>query len=124
MAGVRFSTLAEKFISALEMAGATVIVAGEFTDRPLRVNGVMNSETFSLEVYLWAITPGGKGRGRPRERRIQMTGVDQFTLKAGVRTIIGGWNEEAGVFAFWDVRRHLSFTAGSPSVQVSLDTLE
>ncbi|MFA7237968.1 MAG: HNH endonuclease signature motif containing protein [Phycisphaeraceae bacterium] len=88
------------------------------------VGVVMGGITYRLEVYLWAVTFGGKGRGRPKERRIQLTGIEQFTLKAGVRTILGGWSDEAGVFAFWDVRRHLGFRAGSPSLQISLDTLE
>lgn len=124
MLGMRFSELAERFLSALENAGATVIVVSDMKQRPVVLSIVAGNETYRLEVYLWAITPGGKGRGRPRERRIQMTGVERFTLKAGIRTIVGGWSEEAGVFAFWDVRRHLRFTAGSPSVQLSLDTLE
>jgi putative restriction endonuclease len=45
-------------------------------------------------------------------------------LKAGVKTILGGWSEEEGVFAFWDVRRHLGFSAGSPSLQISGKTLQ
>lgn len=124
MHGMRFRELVERFVDALENAGATVIIVSDARRRPVVLSVVAGTETYRLEVYLWAITPGGKGRGRPRERRIQMTGVERFTLKAGIRTIVGGWSEETGVFAFWDVRRHLGFTAGSPSVQLYLDTLE
>lgn len=124
MPGIKFGALAERFINALEMAGATVIVLSRAGARPLALSVVMDETTYRLEVYLWAVTFGGKGRGRPKERRIQLTSVEQFTLKANVRTILGGWNEETGVFAFWDVRRHLGFRAGSPSLQISLDTLE
>lgn len=124
MPGIRFGELADRFVNALEMAGATVLLLSSATVRPLVLGVVVDGTSYRLEVYLWAVTFGGKGRGRPRERRIQLTGVDRFTLKAGVRTILGGWNEEAGVFAFWDVRRHLGFSAGSPSLQISLDTLE
>lgn len=124
MPGIKFGDLAERFIGALELAGATVLVVSGVSARPLVLSVVMDGKTYRLEVYLWAVTFGGKGRGRPRERRIQLTGVEQFTLKAGVRTILGGWSDETGVFAFWDVRRHLGFSAGSPSLQISLDTLE
>jgi len=123
MPGIRFPQLAEHFMSALEMAGATVLVLSGRASRPLVLGVVYGDSTYRLEVYLWTITQGGKGRGRPREYRIQRTAADPFVLKAGVRTIMGGWHEDTGTFAFWDVRRHLT-EAKSPSSQISLDTLE
>lgn len=124
MPGVAFAQLAERFVLDLELAGATVLVIRAGESRPCLINVIMDGEILRLEVYLWAITPGGRGRGRPNERRIQMTGIDRFTLKPNVRTIIGGFSEEAGVYGFWDVRRHLGFKAGSPSLQISRNTLE
>jgi putative restriction endonuclease len=124
MAGVRFSALAERFINALEMAGATVLVASGADARPLILSVVLGETTYRLEVFLWTVTQGGKGRNRPREYRIQRTATPGFVLRAGVRTIMGGWHEETGVFAFWDVRRHLLSAGKSPSSQISLDTLE
>lgn len=128
MAGIRFPALAEKFIAELEKAGATVLVASGMNERPLVLGVVLGETTYRLEVYLWTVTQGGKGRNRPREYRIQRTGpgrvAPQFVLKAGVRTIMGGWHEETGTFAFWDVRRHILSQARSPSSQISLDTLE
>lgn len=124
MPGIRFSELADKFIDALETAGATVLVHGVRGERPLALSVVSEGAAVRLEVYLWAVTFGGRGRGRPDERRIQLTNVDRFVLKGGVRTILGGWSEEEGVFAFWDVRRHLGFSAGSPSLQISVHTLQ
>lgn len=124
MAGIRFSALAERFITALEMAGATVLVASGAEARPLVLGVVVGDTTYRLEVFLWTVTQGGKGRNRPREYRIQRTATPRFALKAGVRTIMGGWHEETGVFAFWDVRRHLLSEGKSPSSQISLDTLE
>ena len=127
MPGIRFPQLAEKFIAALEMAGATVLVLCGTDKRPLTLGVVVGEATYRLEVHLWTVTQGGKGRGRPREYRIQRTGPNRqpvrFVLRAGVRTIMGGWHEETGTFAFWDVRRHLT-EAKSPSSQISLDTLE
>jgi len=127
MPGIRFPQLAEKFIVALEMAGATVLVLSGTDMRPLSLGVVVGEATYRLDVYLWTVTPGGKGRGRPREFRIQRTGPNRqpvkFVLRAGVRTVMGGWHEETGTFAFWDVRRHLA-RSKSPSTQISLDTLE
>lgn len=123
MPGLRFSKLGEKFIAALEMSGATLLVLSAPDVRPLTVSVTADGTTYRLEVYLWTITPGGAGRNQPGEFRIQRTGMDAFVLKAGVRTIMGGWHPETNTFAFWDVRRHLS-TAQSPSTQISIETLQ
>lgn len=123
MPAIRFPQLAEKFIAALEMAGATVLVSSVTDKRPITLGVVVGETTYRLEAYLWTVTQGGKGRGRPREYRIQRTSAAPFFLRAGVRTIMGGWHEDTGTFAFWDVRRHLR-EAKSPSSQISLDTLE
>jgi len=53
-----------------------------------------------------------------------MTGVDQIILNSRRVTLLGGWNPELGVYVFWDPRRHIDFTPGSPSLQVRLGTLE
>ncbi len=124
MPGIRFSALAERFIHALEMAGATVLVASGADARPLVLSVVVGETTYRVEVFLWTVTQGGKGRNRPREYRIQRTATPGFVLKAGVRTVMGGWHEDTGTFGFWDVRRHLASDGKSPSSQISLDTLE
>lgn len=124
MAGIRFSALAERFITALEMAGATVLVASGEDARPLVLSVVVGATTYRVEVFLWTVTQGGKGRNRPREYRIQRTATPGFVLKPRVRTLMGGWHEDTGTFAFWDVRRHLTSEGKSPSSQISLDTLE
>ncbi|MCC5828807.1 MAG: HNH endonuclease [Phycisphaeraceae bacterium] len=123
MPGIRFPHIAEKFLAALELAGATVILQSAVDSRPLTAGVVVGGESYRMEIYLWTITHGGKGRKRPREYRIQRTAAAPFVLKAGVRTIMGGWHEDTGTWAFWDVRRHLT-KAKSPSSQISLDTLE
>jgi len=124
MPGIRFSGLAERLINALEMAGATVLITSNTEFRPLIISVVFGDTTYRLEAFLWTVTQGGKGRNRPREFRIQRTATPGFVLKGGVRTIMGGWHEDTGVFAFWDVRRHLQSAGKSPSSQISLNTLE
>jgi len=69
-------------------------------------------------VYVWNITHGG-GRARARdEYRIQITGVDRFLAGGADRAVVLGWWEEGGVFAAWDITRHLSRLGASPSMQV------
>ena len=64
MAGIRFSSLAEKFISELEKAGATVLVVSGADARPLVLGVVVGETTYRLEVFLWTVTQGGRGEGR------------------------------------------------------------
>jgi hypothetical protein len=111
--GILFSTLLERFAATLERSGATVLVVGTPRQRPAQVRVISGDDTTDCLVYLWTITPGGGPPGtRPvGERRIQITNVPAFPLHPGVRTIVGGWNEEAGVWAFWDARRHTIFDA-------------
>lgn len=58
------------------------------------------------------------------ERRIQITNVPRLPLEPGIRTLLGGWSEEFGVYAFWDARRHIHFSQTSPSLQVDAGVLE
>ncbi len=124
MPGAKFRALVERFVNALELASARVWLAAPGRSRPQRCTVVAQHLVYQLDLNLWAVTPGGKGRNRPRERRVQATGVDRFVLRPGVRAIVGGWSDETHTFVFWDARRHQHFTAGSPSLQISLDTLE
>jgi putative restriction endonuclease len=124
MSGQAFAELAGRFVGDLEKAGANVLIFGDLRTRPLRCRVTLGPLSAPLEVYLWTITPGGKGRGRPDERRIQMTGVTTIPLRASVRVLLGGWSEEVGVYAFWDARRHQGFSAGSPSLQIGKAALE
>ena len=61
--------------------------------------------------------------GRPNERRIQVTNVPSIPLRLGVASVLGGWSDEVGVYAFWDAQRHRRFSERSPSFQIGLETL-
>lgn len=123
MARMLFPELAELFVSSLELGGATVLHEHVGDRRPLVCHISDGSRKLVIHSYLWTVTSGGRGRGRPDERRIQITNVDQFRLLPGVQVVVGGYSPDEGVFAFWDVRRHLGFTEGSPSFQISVQTL-
>lgn len=126
MPGIPFRQLVERFVVTLERAGATVLIGSHSNVRPVHLRVIASEGTTDCVVFLWTITPGGGGAGvRPaNERRIQITNSPPFPLTPGVRTIVGGWSEEAGVWAFWDPRRHGTFSPRSPSLQIALPTLE
>lgn len=126
MAGIKFTKLVEDFIATLERYSATVIPIRISTDRPAKIRVITGEKTTDCDLFLWTITHGGGGEGvRPKnERRIQITTTTNFPLKPGVRTLLAGWSEETGAYAFWDARRHLHFSKSSPSVQVDVNTLE
>lgn len=126
---MRFSQLAEQFVQTLEKQGATVLVQGDMNARPARFRVITSDRKVDCLLYLWTITPGGgPGGERPaHERRIQITNPNTdggFPLLPGTRTLIGGFNEETGAWAFWDARFHSRFSPRSPSLQVHLQTLE
>jgi putative restriction endonuclease len=131
MAGFRFSELVDDFAATLERSSATVI-RQQATDtvRPARLRAITGNKTTDCIVFLWTITPGGGGPDvRPaNERRIQVyqrnPTLSSIPLEPGCRTLLGGWSEEFGVYAFWDPRRHVRFSIRSPSLQVTSETLE
>jgi len=127
MSGIPFVRLVEAFAATLERLSATAIRAPAHEKvRPARVRVITGSATTDCILFLWTITRGGGGAGvRPaNERRIQMTGVEGIPLEPGSRTLLGGWSEEFGVYAFFDPRRHVRFSTNSPSLQVTSETLE
>lgn len=77
----------------------------------------------SLWVYCWTLTHGGRPSLQD-EYRIQMTTVySPLPLNPGGYTVLLGYEPDRGVFAGFDLEQHQTFTSGSPSVQVSLSTL-
>lgn len=126
MPGIPFTRLLERFTATVERSGATVLFLDAARTRPAHLRIISGERTTDCVVYLWTITPGGGPPGiRPaNERRIQITNATRFPLSPGVRTIVGGWNEETDVWGFWDARRHTRFSDRSPSFQTTLQTLE
>jgi|GEM_PF-222633 len=125
LAGIPFSQLIANFMSTVERSGATILRRQEIERRPSQFQVLGPDRSTDCCVFLWTITPGGGGPAiRPaEERRIQLTNVDRFPLRPGIRTIVGGWSEEFGVYAFWDPRRHRTFSSRSPSLQISAGVL-
>ena len=74
--------------------------------------------SFLVQIYIWNITHGGKGRSAD-EYRVQATGVSRFNPKVNARNLLLGWWDDVGVFAGWDIRQHRGPLGASPSMQIS-----
>lgn len=80
-------------------------------------------QTFSLWIYIWTLTHGGR-RSLPQEYRIQMTSVGSpLSLNPNGHTVLLGYYPDLGMVAGFDLHRHRTFTAGSPSVQIDLGAI-
>lgn len=77
----------------------------------------------ALTVYAWTLTFGGRPSLR-NEYRIQMTSVrSPLEIARDGPTILVGYEPKIDLFAGFDLRRHRSFTTGSPSVQIDIEEL-
>jgi putative restriction endonuclease len=127
VAGIPFNKLADAFVEILERSATVIREQSQDRTRPARMQVISPDGTVTdCILFLWTITGGGGREGvRPvNERRIQITGIDGIPLEPGKRTLLGGWSEEHGTYAFWDARRHVRFSSNSPSLQVTSETLE
>lgn len=80
-------------------------------------------DTISLWVYIWTLTHGGR-RSLRDEYRIQMTSVSSpLSTNPSGHTVLLGYHAESDMFAGFDIDRHRTFTAGSPSVQIDIGTI-
>ena len=80
-------------------------------------------ETYSIWVYIWTLTHGGRV-SLPNEYRIQMTSVESpLEMNPEGITILMGYHSDLDMFAGFDLRKHRTFTAGSPSVQIDINAL-
>jgi putative restriction endonuclease len=76
-----------------------------------------DNEAYSVLLYIWNITPGGKNRPLD-EYRVQVTGVAGFEEHAEYKTLILGYWSDQDLFAGWDVKFHLGQLGASPSLQI------
>lgn len=110
--------LVSRLQSAVSESADLTIEGGSnpFTMHALDVDG--RRRTF--KIYIWNLTHGGKTR-LENEFRIQRTGkvLRKFPR---VPTLVLGWHEGFGVFAAFDIRRHLH-KSSSPSLQVKEEAL-
>jgi putative restriction endonuclease len=115
-----------KVEQAFEESGAYAVLFSPPQQRHPRVLIVQaNNQNIEMWVYIWTLTHGG-GRKRPvDEYRIQLTGVTApLRLNPSGPTLLLGYEVERNCFAGFDVRKHQTFTTGSPSIQIRIGVLD
>ena len=124
MPAVSPAILVDTTLDAIQQSGgAAAYVSDNVRTHPRRFVVQYQDQTFSLWVYIWTLTYGGRS-SLPREYRIQMTSVaSPLSLNTDGYTVLSGFYPDLGIFAGFDIERHRTFAEGSPSVQISLDTI-
>ena len=110
-------------LEAISECGAVGFPAKSSVAHPRVYLVAHSSRQTSLWVYCWNLTHGGR-KSLPDEYRIQMTTVESpLLVNPDGHTVLLGYEPDREVFAGFDLERHRTFTSGSPSVQVSISTL-
>jgi putative restriction endonuclease len=110
--------LLAQIINAINDSGWNVIYLKSIDQHPFHLQIYRDNESYRVRIYVWHMTHGG-GKARPKdEYRIQITGVDHFEPLPNGKTLVLGWWKEAGVFAGFDIRKHLGKLGASPSIQI------
>lgn len=117
--------LTQAILDALAESGATAIVTSPVQQRPKRFVMQLGQNVSELWVYAWTLTHGG-GAARPKsEYRIQLTGVTPpLSLNPAGPTILIGYEPGLQCFAGFDLRKHITFSTNSPSIQIPITALE
>lgn len=123
MAPASREAVSRAILEAINECGAVAFPMQSSVAHPRDYLVARSSRQTSLWVYCWNLTPGGR-KSLPDEYRIQMTSVESpLPINPNGHTILLGYDSDREVFAGFDLERHRTFTGRSPSVQVSLSTL-
>ena len=112
--------LVNAILDAFQESGASGILLSSIRQHPRRF--IVETESGGIEVwvYAWTLTHGGRP-SLPDEYRIQMTTVSSpLPLNPKGYTLLLGYEPNTKMFAGFDLIRHGTFTAGSPSVQIDI----
>lgn len=129
MPPLRKAALFRVFEDSLRRSGLSFLRLSAEGDHPAAYQIIRDQSSFRVRVYVWNLTPGGNNRPRD-EWRIQPTGLDEvggvtrFIPEIGGKTAILGWNADFGVFAAFDIEKHLDPLGSSPSIQIRQHALE
>jgi len=118
--------IVDEIIEAIQQSGAVAAYVSEKVQtHPRKFVFRLSGRTYSLWVYIWTLTFGGRVT-LPDEYRIQMTSVSSPLEKnpdPDGLTVLMGYYPDLKMFAGFDLAKHSTFTTGSPSVQISLSTI-
>lgn len=116
--------LVSEIINAVHQSGGIAAYVSESVrthPRKFLINYLEN--TYSLWVYIWTLTHGGRAT-LPNEYRIQMTSVSSpLEMNPDGLTVLMGYHPDLRMFAGFDLEKHGNFTVGSPSVQINISAL-
>ncbi len=109
--------------SIQQSGGAGGYLSPSVTGHPRKFALNYFGKGFTLWVYIWTLTHGGRP-SLPDEYRIQMTSITSpLELNPSGETVLLGYHPDTQMFAGFDINKHRFFTSGSPSVQVDISTL-
>lgn len=116
--------LVDAILSAIEASGCSGVLLSPLREHPRKLAVVLGGgEYIHLWVYAWTLTHGGRP-SLPDEYRIQMTTVSSpLPLNPNGPTVLLGYEPDLRLFAGFDLERHHTFTTGSPSVQINIQTV-
>lgn len=115
--------ISRAILDAIHESGAVGMFAESSSAHPRAYLVARNNLQSSLWVYCWGLTHGGR-ESLPDEYRIQLTSVSSpLPMNPDGHTILLGYEPVRALFAGFDLERHRTFTGRSPSVQVSIATL-
>ena len=124
MPAISPAELVNAVLHAIQKSGGTgFYVSASSATHPREFLVQHLEDTISLWVYVWTLTHGGRP-SLPDEYRIQMTTVSSpLPINPSGRTVLLGYHAESNMFAGFDIDRHRTFTAGSPSVQIDIEAI-
>ena len=110
---------------AFTEAGASAALISDERAHPRRFYVVAGEAAFPVWTYIWTLTHGG-GAARPRdEYRIQLTGVTPpLPENPDWPTLLLGYEPNTKCFAGFDLRKHMTFSRKSPSIQVNINNTD
>jgi putative restriction endonuclease len=124
MPAIRPSAIVSSIIDAIQQSGGSgAYLSRSDQEHPRTFLIQYLGETFSIWVYIWTLTHGGRV-SLPDEYRIQITSVSSpLDLNPKGYTVLMGFYPDLEMFAGFDLSRHRTFTTGSPSVQISINAI-
>jgi putative restriction endonuclease len=124
MPAVPARVLVQAVLDAVTDGGGSAVLVSALSQQPRRFAVTApNGDSLTLSIYMWTLTFGGR-RNLADEYRIQMTSVrSPLSIERDGITVLLGYEPNLRIFAGFDIQRHRTFTAGSPSVQIDIEAL-
>lgn len=123
MPAIQPNELVVAISNAAISAGYSAQLCSPLRHQPRRFLITGPNTSFFVMVYAWTLTFGGRASLK-NEFRIQMTSVTSpLDISKDGPTVLIGYEPDLNLFAGFDLVRHKTFTAGSPSVQIDREAL-